>query len=115
MIKVMKNIFKLLAFLPLFTSCADLFDPALENNREIDAMYDEPSFAQGILANAYILLPYTSPYNSPVTNEVATDNAVLNDVSNNWVKLATGMMLYGQLMRMSADCLMTDSKVRLMA
>ena len=54
----MKNIFKLLAFLPLFTSCADLFDPALENNREIDAMYDEPSFAQGILANAYILLPY---------------------------------------------------------
>lgn len=90
MIKVMKNIFKLLAFLPLFTSCADLFDPALENNREIDAMYDEPSFAQGILANAYILLPYTSPYNSPVTNEVATDNAVLNDVSNNWVKLATG-------------------------
>ena len=79
MIKVMKNIFKLLAFLPLFTSCADLFDPALENNREIDAMYDEPSFAQ-----------YTSPYNSPVTNEVATDNAVLNDVSNNWVKLATG-------------------------
>ncbi len=90
MIKVMKSIFKILAFLPLFTSCADLLEPALENNREIDAMYDEPSFAQGILANAYILLPYTSPYNSPVTNEVATDNAVLNDVSNNWVKLATG-------------------------
>lgn len=90
MIKVMKSIFKILAFLPLFTSCADLLEPALENNREIDAMYDEPSFAQGVLANAYILLPYTSPYNSPVTNEVATDNAVLNDVSNNWVKLATG-------------------------
>lgn len=88
--RVMKNIFKFLAFLPLLTSCADLFDPALENNREIDAMYDEPSFAQGVLANAYILLPYASPYNSPVTNEVATDNAVLNDVSNNWVKLATG-------------------------
>lgn len=86
----MKSIFKILAFLPLFTSCADLLEPALENNREIDAMYDEPSFAQGVLANAYILLPYTSPYNSPVTNEVATDNAVLNDVSNNWVKLATG-------------------------
>lgn len=86
----MKSIFKILAFLPLFTSCSDLLEPALENNREIDAMYDEPSFAQGVLANAYILLPYTSPYNSPVTNEVATDNAVLNDVSNNWVKLATG-------------------------
>ena len=86
----MKNIFKFLAFLPLLTSCTDLLDPALENNREIDAMYDEPSFAQGILANAYLFLPYTSIYVSPVTNEVATDNAVLNDVSNSWVKLATG-------------------------
>lgn len=90
MIKAMRNIFKILAFLPLFASCADLMEPALENNRDIDYMYDTPSYAQGILANAYLLLPYVSPYNSPVTNEVATDNAVLNDVSNNWVRLATG-------------------------
>ena len=30
----MKNIFKLLAFLPLLTACDDLFEPALENNRD---------------------------------------------------------------------------------
>lgn len=86
----MKNIFKILAFLPLFSSCADLFDPALENNREIDAMYGEPAFAQGVLANAYLLLPYTSVYNSPVTNEVATDNAVTNDNTSSWMAMATG-------------------------
>ena len=28
----MKNIFKLLAFLPLLTACDDLFEPALEND-----------------------------------------------------------------------------------
>lgn len=54
----MKNIFKLLAFLPLLTACDDLFEPALENNRDLEAMYKEPSYAQGILANAYIILPY---------------------------------------------------------
>lgn len=90
MIKVMKNIFKILAFLPLLVSCDDLFDPAAENNREIDAIYNEPSFAQGVLANAYLLLPYTSPYNTPVTNEVATDNAVTNDNTSTWLAMATG-------------------------
>ena len=54
----MKNIFKLLAFLPLLTACDDLFEPALENNRDLEAMYKEPSYAQGILANAYIILPF---------------------------------------------------------
>lgn len=34
----MKNIFKLLAFLPLLTACDDLFEPALENNRDLEAM-----------------------------------------------------------------------------
>ena len=43
----MKNIFKLLAFLPLLTACDDLFEPALENNRDLEAMYKEPSYAQG--------------------------------------------------------------------
>lgn len=82
----MKNYIKILALLPLFSACDDLFDPALENNRDIDAMYDEPSFAQGILANAYILKPYSS---SP-TSDLATDDAVTNDNSSNWIRMATG-------------------------
>ena len=45
----MKNIFKLLAFLPLLTACDDLFEPALEKTETLEAMYKEPSYAQGIL------------------------------------------------------------------
>ena len=82
----MKNIFKLLAFLPLLTACDDLFEPALENNRDLEAMYKEPSYAQGILANAYIILPYeTSP-----TSDLATDDAVTNEISSNYLRMATG-------------------------
>lgn len=82
----MKNIFKLLVLLPLLTACDDLFEPALENNRNLEAMYKEPGYAQGILANAYIILPYeTSP-----TSDLATDDAVTNEISSNYLRMATG-------------------------
>lgn len=82
----MKNILKLLAFLVLLTGCEDLFSPAIENVRGLDAMYKEPTYAQGILANAYILLPYSGSPNS----DVATDDAVTNDQENNYLRIATG-------------------------
>lgn len=84
----MKNIIKLLALLPLFatTACDDLFEPAIENNRDLDAMYSDADYALGVLGNGYILLPYnTSP-----TSDVATDDAVSNDNSNTWRAMATG-------------------------
>ena len=84
----MKHIFKLLVLLPLFAAvaCDDLLEPAIENNRDIDAMENDPSYALGVLGNAYILLPYnTSP-----TSDVATDDAVSNDNSNTWRAMATG-------------------------
>jgi len=82
----MKNIIKLLVLIPLLTACDDLFTPAIENIRQLDAMYKEPTYAQGILANAYILLPYSSTPNS----DAATDDAVTNDNSSNYLKMATG-------------------------
>lgn len=82
----MKNIFKLLVLLPLLTACDDLFEPALENNRDLEAMYQEPGYAQGILANAYIILPYES---SP-QSDLATDDAVTNEIANNYLRMATG-------------------------
>ena len=82
----MKNIFKLLVLVLLFTACEDFFEPALENNRGLEAMYQEPTYAQGILANAYILLPYSSTPNS----DVATDDAVSNDNGNDYLAMATG-------------------------
>ena len=41
---------------------------------------------RGILANAYIILPYeTSP-----TSDLATDDAVTNEISSNYLRMATG-------------------------
>ncbi len=82
----MKNIFKILALLPLFAACDDLFEPALENNRDEDAMIEDPGYAQGFLANAYILLPYQTGS----VSDVATDDAVTNDMSSSYMKMATG-------------------------
>ena len=82
----MKNIFKLLAFLPLLTACDDLFEPAPENYRDKDAMYDEAAYALGILLNGYTCIPT----NSWSFSDVATDDAVSNDPTNGYRKMATG-------------------------
>lgn len=82
----MNKIIKLLFLALLLVSCEDLFTPATENIRDISAMYAEPTYAQGILANGYILLPYTLGSNS----DVSTDDAVTNDKDNNYMKMATG-------------------------
>lgn len=82
----MKKIILFMALLPLMFSCEDVFSPEKENIRSIEAMYAEPTYAQGILANAYILLPYSS---NPDT-DMATDDAVTNDNANAYLRMATG-------------------------
>ena len=85
---IINNTVKLLVLAAVlgFTACEDVFSPAIENTRGIDAMYHEPTYAQGILANAYVLLPYSASPNS----DVATDDAVSNDISNNYRLMAGG-------------------------
>lgn len=68
------------------TACDDLFEPAQENISDLELMYSDANFAQGLLGNAYILMPY---YSTPDT-DVATDDAVSNDNSNAWLQMATG-------------------------
>lgn len=68
------------------TACDDLFEPALENNKDLSQMYTDPEFARGVLDNAFLALPYAG---SPST-DVATDDAVSNDNDNNYKKMATG-------------------------
>lgn len=68
------------------SSCDDVFEPAAENLKEVDAMLADAGYAQGILGNAYILLPYS---NSPQT-DYATDDAVCNDLTNSYLQMATG-------------------------
>ena len=75
-----------IALSTVLVSCDDLFEPAIENNLGIDYMYENPSYAEGILGNAYTRLPNDSyPY-----SEVATDDAVSNDATNSWRKIAAG-------------------------
>lgn len=74
-------------FLSLFLAgCDDLFEPALENFRTEESLYNEPAFAQGLLGHAYI----GNPLGSWSFNDVATDDAVSNDRANNYMRMATG-------------------------
>jgi len=68
----------------LFSSCEDMFEPALENNLEIETADSRPLYAQGLLLNGYNrVLGYSF-------DDVATDNAVSNDKNNSFLKSATG-------------------------
>ena len=67
-------------------SCSDLFEPAEENNRGLDEIYNEPTYAQGLLGYGYAMLPY----NTKSVTDVATDDAVSNDLTNGYLKMATG-------------------------
>lgn len=69
-----------------FTSCDEVFEPAIENNLGVDYMYTNAGYAEGVLGNAYTRIPCGSfPF-----SEVATDDAVSNDASNSWRKIAEG-------------------------
>lgn len=72
--------------------CDDLFSPASENNKTVDAAYSENLFAQEILGNAYARNPYNicDPYNPASFNDVATDDAVTNETGSSYLKMATG-------------------------
>lgn len=82
----LKNIILFSAATLAFASCEDLFEPAIENNQEITAMYKDADFARGVLDNAYLVLPYSDSPNS----DLATDDAVSNDKDNNYKRMATG-------------------------
>lgn len=81
-----KKIFILLIIGIFLISCDDLFTPAIENNRKLEDMYDESGYAQGILANGYTRIPSSSWS----FDDVATDDAVSNNTSNSYLKIATG-------------------------
>ncbi len=90
--KIMKNIkriAKLALIVPLIsmlTSCDDLFEPAIENHKGHDDLYNMPAWAVGLLGHAYI----SNPLGSWSFNDVATDDAVTNDPGNSYRTMATG-------------------------
>ena len=73
----------------MLASCKDLLKPEIENNRELNPdayLPNDARFPFGILLNAYNRIPT----NSWSFNDVATDDAVTNDQSNSFLKIATG-------------------------
>lgn len=80
-----KFILMLLGGTLLFSSCDDLFKPAIENFKDLGQMNTEPNFGRSFLIRGYSMMP--SYYQG---SDYATDDAVTNDMTNGWLKMATG-------------------------
>ena len=75
----------------LFVSCDDMFEPADENNRQEEAMYEESKYAHGLQIYGYDRLPYiTNVGNQWNWTDVATDDAVTNLKSSSYLTMTTG-------------------------
>lgn len=81
-----RNIITLVAIATTFSTCDDLFEPALENNRTEDQIFSDPTYAQGVLGYAYAMLPYETKS----TTDIATDDAVTNDLESAYRQMALG-------------------------
>ena len=90
-----RNIILYLIGLLTICSCDDMFEPADENNRQEDAMYEESKYAHGLQIYGYDRLPYSKFDNVGNQNncdwtDVATDDAVTNLKSNKFLNMTTG-------------------------
>ena len=81
-----KNILFIVISVLLLTSCDDLFSPAKENLKDINQMYTDASYAQGVIVNAYRSIP--GYYDN---SDYATDDAVTNIKNSTYLKIATGL------------------------
>lgn len=84
--KLKKTAIILLSSVLLTTSCKDLFEPEIQNNRQLEEAYNDPIFFQGILGNGYVRIPT----NGWIWSDLATDNAVARDVNNGFYRMAQG-------------------------
>jgi len=86
MIMKTRNIILYFIGLLAFSSCQDMFEPADENNRQEDAMYEESQYAYGLQMYGYGRLPYITT----TQTDIATDDAVTNNTNSNYWKMANG-------------------------
>ena len=90
----LKNIILLGAAAVALTACDDLFEPAMENNQDIEQIYNDPIFARGLIDNAFLVIPIeangVASADNGLSTDVATDDAVTNDNNNNYKKMALG-------------------------
>jgi hypothetical protein len=69
-----------------FGGCKKIMEPESDYHSTVDRIYNDPSFAEGLLLTAYIRLPT----NSLSLSEAATDNAVSNSKTDPYHRMATG-------------------------
>ena len=81
-----RNIIFCLFGLLAFCSCDDMFTPADENNRQMEDLAKESSYAHGLLIYGYDRLPYITT----TQTDVATDDAVTNQKNSAYLNMATG-------------------------
>jgi hypothetical protein len=81
-----KYLIILLPILMVLSGCEELLEPADDNHLTLEDIYDNPSYAEGLLMNAYTRIP-TNGYSF---NDVATDDAVTNDKFSDYLNMATG-------------------------
>ena len=68
-------------------ACQDFLNPTKDNQYTKDRFTNDPAFAYGMLINAYTSGTFSTAY---PFDEVATDDAVTNDPTNGYLRLATG-------------------------
>lgn len=81
-----KKILFLVSVILTLSACEDLLEPAVQNNRGLEAAREEPRFAHGLLINGYARIPT----NGWSFSEMATDDAVSNNENNAFSTMATG-------------------------
>ena len=81
-----KKILLFISALLVMFGCQDLIEPAIQNNRKLEEVREEPRFAQGLLINGYARIPS----NGWSFSDMATDDAVSNNEENAYYAVATG-------------------------
>ncbi|MBO7145655.1 MAG: RagB/SusD family nutrient uptake outer membrane protein [Salinivirgaceae bacterium] len=82
----MNNLIKLTSLLVVFASCDDVFEPQIENNKDLEAMLAVNSNAMGLMIAGYARLPYIDG----TAYDIATDDAVTHDAGNSYRSAAIG-------------------------
>ncbi|MDD4922594.1 MAG: RagB/SusD family nutrient uptake outer membrane protein [Bacteroidales bacterium] len=80
------KIFLLILFVGIgLSACDNFLAPDEDNQYTYDRILKDPEFAQGIMINAYTNLVTAYEF-----NDVATDDAVTNEQTNSYLRMATG-------------------------
>ncbi|MBQ3690997.1 MAG: RagB/SusD family nutrient uptake outer membrane protein [Bacteroidales bacterium] len=72
----------------LMTACDDMFEPAIENNSELESVYDSPKRLQGLIGQVYSIVG--SVYQTSPNSDLATDDIISNQDGSGAKVMATG-------------------------